>query len=104
MNTTEAIEAALKGETSDAVIYWDKQDASNEGPAFRRESTQESGALEFLGWAATDGRKYDVIYDGLGSQRVKLGEGYFLGEYFKGRDAAYIGPDSDGVYPILTEA
>jgi len=86
MNTTEAIEAALKGETSDVVIYWDSQDSNNEGPAFRRESTQESGALEFRGWIGENTN------------------GYFLGEYFKGPDSAYLGPDSDGVYPNLIEA
>jgi len=69
-------------------IYWDKSDPQNIGPAYRDcdESGREieSGALEFIGWS--NGAEYL--------------DGYNLGDYFDG-DGAYLGPDSDGIEPVL---
>lgn len=70
------------------TIYWDTQDSSNIGPAYRTHSG-ESGGLEFTGWACLDGSEPDT-------------EGYLL-EYFFGDDGVYLGPDQHGVYPVFEE-
>lgn len=83
MTTADLIAAALKNPNAeDITIFWDRQDANNEGPAWRTET--ESGALEFRGWSSNDA------------------EGYHLGDYFQG--GRYLGPDQDGIYPILIDA
>lgn len=84
MNTTELITEALKNPATKGItLYWDKQDASNEGPAYRTES--ESGALELLRWEGD-------------------AQGMNVEDYFRGPDGAYLGPDADGVYPVLIAA
>lgn len=80
MNLHEQIEAAVKGEKSDATIYWDRQDTTNVGPAYR--CGQESGSLTHTGWSGD-------------------AAGYNIADYFCGPDGAYRGPDKDGIYPIL---
>ena len=83
MKKHKSIRAALQGRPSSAVIYWDRQDPSNVGPAYRFEG--ESGVLEFIEWSNGE------------SSMV----GYELPNYF-GRDGSYKGPDCDGIYPILS--
>ncbi|NBW12075.1 MAG: hypothetical protein EBR82_28995 [Caulobacteraceae bacterium] len=62
------------------TLYWDRQDPSNEGPAYRTD--HESGPLHFLGWEG----------DGTGME---------LAAFFRGPDGIYLGPDDDGTYPVL---
>lgn len=80
----ERLAAQLRGEDCGIVIYWDDQDASNPGPAYRddREPVNGSGQLDFVRWSAE-------------------AEGYNLGDYFPGA-GLYAGPDQHGVYPVLT--
>lgn len=90
------IATALKSAKSpEVLIYWDRQESGNEGPAFRETSgamdQRESGSLEFRGWAHVSGRKIE-------ESEVA---GYNVADYF-GRDGAYAGPDKDGIYPSLS--
>ena len=81
MNTNELIAAALKNPATNGItLYWDK----NSGPAYRTEA--DSGALELLKWS------------------TEASEGQNLEDYFRGADGAYLGPDEDGVYPVLIAA
>lgn len=87
--TQDLIDRALRGEETDpqVVIYWDDQDPQNPGPAYRigdpASGQQESGALDCVGFS-------EPSADGI----VPL-DGYF------GRDGRYLGPDQDGLYPLL---
>jgi len=97
MSLKNTIAAALKTATSSEVeIYWDSQDRSNPGPAYREttgeKDQRESGPLELRGWAHVSGRKVE--------EAEVLG--YNLSDYFTGADGAYAGPDQDGIYPILS--
>ena len=91
ISTSDAISAALRGEDSPAVIYWDTQDPANPGPAYRRTDCEESGALDFVKWGANEPANCtpDVT------------DGYQL-EYYFGTDGAYKGPDDFGVFPVLS--
>lgn len=82
MNTAELIENALvnPSTTPEILIYWDRQDPDNIGPAYRRTDIQESGPLELLKWNG----------DATGAH---------LEDFF--RFDTYLGPDGDGVYPVL---
>lgn len=62
------------------TIYWDEQDKSNQGPAYRV-AGGESGALELLMWEGD-------------------AKGMHLEDFFR-HNGAYSGPDADGVYPVL---
>jgi hypothetical protein len=84
---TEIIILTLKGEQSDATIYWDTQDQSNIGPAFRMEG--DSGALNVTGWAHVSGRA-------LANDEAI---GYNVSDYFTA--GAYRGPDANGIYPMM---
>lgn len=88
IHTLWAVEAALWGDESPAVLYWDTQVPGDPAPAYR--VGDESGRLYFDGWAATDGRDVRGEVDG-----------YNLGDYFDGPNGAYRGPDRDGIYPLL---
>lgn len=84
MTTAELIEAALKDSTTSGItLYWDTQDPSNVGPAYR--TADESGALELLRWEGD-------------------ATGMNVEDFFRGPDGAYLGPDQDGVHPVLIEA
>ena len=52
MKTADLIEKALvsPSTTPEIIIYWDRQDPDNTGPAYRRTDVQESGPLELLRW------------------------------------------------------
>lgn len=73
------------------TIWWDTQDPNNEGPAYMDGPGGESGPLHHIAWARADGRP-------LAERDV---DGYLLEAYFSGPDREYIGPDQDGVYPVL---
>lgn len=81
--TQDKINTVASGEEINSVmIYWDSAAAGNEGPAYR--DGDESGALEFAGWAgAVDGSEDDT---------------YHVSNFF-GADGKYLGPDQHGVYP-----
>lgn len=85
--STYLFDAKLRDSTLDSpiTIYWDSQNKNNPGPAYRDEKTGESGSLEFAGWS--DGASGDT--------------GRHLEDYFRGPDGSYLGPDCDGVFPIL---
>jgi hypothetical protein len=85
MNIRNEIQKALRGEPSKATVYWDRQDETNEGPAFR--CGQESGPLDLSGWMS-------------GGRHVTDERGYDLSAYFN-RDGSYKGPDCYGVFPNL---
>lgn len=89
MNLNELIAAALidPKNTDGITLYWDAQDSSDEGPAYRLADNAGSGALEMDGWACTDGSEPDV-------------QGYELAAYFL-HNGEYAGPDQYGVYPEL---
>ena len=61
----------------DVKIWWDV-----DGPAWR--SFADSGPLEFDEWS--DGDDHD---------------GCNVGDFFGGQDGEYLGPDADGIYPVL---
>ena len=83
---------ALRGEPSAAVLYWERQDPNEPGPAYR--IWQASGSLTHSGWSHLSGRP------------VKAKEilGYHLSDFFLGYDGLYLGPDSDSIYPTFEEA
>lgn len=83
-----AILAALRGQPSPAVLYWDTQVPGDHAPAYRM--ADESGRLVYAGWDALNGRD---IRDEVA--------GYHFADYFRGPDGTYLGPDPDGIYPIL---
>ena len=84
MNINELIEAALKNPATKGItLYWDRQDSANEGPAYR--TSDDSGSLELLRWEGD-------------------AAGMHLENFFRGPDGAYLGPDADGVYPVLIPA
>ena len=96
MKTLKELIEALKSTTSpDVLIYWDRQDRNNEGPAYRvttgEINQRESGALDLAGWAHVSGRKVED------SEVV----GYNVGDYFGLSGGEYKGPDQDGIYPVL---
>lgn len=62
------------------LLYWDVQDPANPGPAYR--TATDSGPCELMHWNGSS-------------------QGMHLEDFFRGPDGAYLGPDSDGVYPIL---
>jgi hypothetical protein len=68
--------------SSDVCIYWDDADPENTGPAWVSEDG--SGRLDLVGWS-------DGSVDGGGRN---------VAHYFNA-DGLYLGPDCDGVYPIL---
>ena len=71
------------------VIFWDKSDPNNIGPAYRLYDDGvevDSGPLEFVGWWK-DFKRIEV-------------EGYNLHDYFD-EDGKFLGPDEDGVCPVL---
>lgn len=86
MTTNEAIKAAAAGQDSPVEIYWDTQDPSNPGAAYRYTDGSDSGACEFVEWSNGE-QEYGGIY---------------VGEYFDG-EGRYQGPDSEGVYPVFAE-
>lgn len=95
MKSSEIIASALKTTYSpNVVLYWDKQDPQNPGPAYRlsRDNGGESGSLDVTGWAHVSGRKVE-------ESEVA---GYNIADYFTGADGAYAGPDQDGIYPVLS--
>ena len=62
MKTETKINTVASGEElNGVVIYWDSAAVNNEGPAYR--DGDESGALEFAGWAgSTDGSEDDSYH------------------------------------------
>jgi hypothetical protein len=81
MKTIEAINAAAAGHASPVEIYWDSQDKTNVGVAYRYTDGSDSGSCEFVAWSA-------------------ICDGYELGNFFDG-DGQYLGPDCDGIYPLF---
>ena len=80
----------MKTIKSNKIIFWDKSDPNNVGPAYRiieNGEEVESGSLEFVGWAN-------------GLDFLESFEGYNLHDFF-GNDGEYLGADCDGVYPVL---
>lgn len=69
-------------EDSPVRVYWDEQDPADCGPAWK--SDTDSDRLDHWGWAGCDDD----------------GEGRHISDYF-GADGYYLGPDADGVYPVL---
>lgn len=82
MTTNEAINSAAAGQDSTVEIYWDSQDPSDAGVAYRFTDGSDSGPCEFVRWSADDA------------------DGYNIGDYFDA-DGRYQGPDADGVYPVF---
>lgn len=78
----EELVLAAAGNPSQVELYWDKQDQNNPGPAYRYLDGSESGPCDVTGWS-------DAC-----RPRVSI-EDYFDG------DGKYLGPDSEGVYPIF---
>lgn len=94
MTTADLISAALKNPATKGItLYWDKQVPGEHGPAYRAyleaengdAILNESGPLDLVRWEGDS-------------------QGMNVEDFFRGPDGAYLGPDEDGVYPILIAA
>lgn len=94
INNTAAsnINSKLRGKADRAVLY--RATDLDDTYVYRAQTAklgEESGELEFVGWASLDGSAPDVT-------------GYVLEAFFSGPDGAYVGPDQHGVYPVMVRA
>lgn len=84
-----SIALALVGKQSQASIFWEKQNPNKEGPVYH--IGKETGLLEFVRWTHVSGRS--VSESEVFGRKAR--------DYFTGPGGSYLGPDSNGIYPLL---
>ena len=89
---TNLITQALRGKPSPANVSWQVLNPSSEGAVYR--IGRDCGLLNFAGWAHVSGSPF--------SEQEAEAAGKKLKSFFDGPDAAYTGPDRDGVHPLFS--
>lgn len=84
-----SIALALVGKSSQASLFWEKQNPSKEGPVYH--IGKETGLLEFVRWTHVSGRS--VAETEIHGKRLR--------DFFTGPSGSYRGPDTNGIYPLL---